>query len=271
VNPDDVLAAFDQQVRRGRQSSSPAVRIERDDHVIRCVNVGPGGWSGVTWTDLGTGNADEIIAEQVRYYDGMDDEFEWKYYAYDQPEDLPERLVAAGFIGEAAEALMVADAAIARSLGSRQDPEGIAVVPVTDESGVEQYLSAQLGAFGADHHGEVADVLRDQIRRTEPDVVGILALAGDRAVAASRIEFNPGTEFAGLWGGGTVPDWRGRGVYQAMVRYRAELALERGFRYLQVDALPTSEPILSRSGFVRLTTTIPYTHSPSKSGSGSAG
>jgi hypothetical protein len=49
-----------------------------------------------------------------------------------------------------------------------------------------------------------------------------------------------------------------RGVYRALVAHRARLAIERGYRYLQVDAMPASEPILRRLGFVRLGTTIPY-------------
>lgn len=74
------------------------------------------------------------------------------------------------------------------------------------------------------------------------------------------MEFSPGTQFASLWGGGTAPAWRGRGVYKALVAYRTRLAVERGYRYLQVDAMPDSQPILSRLGFVRLGTTIPYVY-----------
>ena len=73
----------------------------------------------------------------------------------------------------------------------------------------------------------------------------------------------PGTEFAGLWGGGTLPEWRGRGIYRALVRYRAELAAQRGYRYLTVDASPDSRPILERLGFIRLAITTPYTWTPS--------
>ncbi len=48
--------------------------------------------------------------------------------------------------------------------------------------------------------------------------------------------------------------------------YRARQAATRGYRYLRVDALPTSEPILTRLGFVRAGTTTPY-ESPADSGS----
>ena len=52
------------------------------------------------------------------------------------------------------------------------------------------------------------------------------------------------------------------GVYRAVVAYRANLAAQRGLRYLQVDASDDSRPILERLGFVAVTTTTPFTWSP---------
>lgn len=74
------------------------------------------------------------------------------------------------------------------------------------------------------------------------------------------MEFHAGTEFASLWGGGTVRAWRGRGIFRSLVAYRAAEASARGFRYLQVDASPESRPILNRLGFVELATTTPFIH-----------
>ncbi|MCW8219460.1 GNAT family N-acetyltransferase, partial [Streptomyces griseolus] len=68
------------------------------------------------------------------------------------------------------------------------------------------------------------------------------------------------TGFAGLWGGGTVEHWRGRGVYRALVAHRAALAAERGYRHLQVDATDRSAPILRRLGFSALSTVTPYVY-----------
>jgi GNAT superfamily N-acetyltransferase len=87
----------------------------------------------------------------------------------------------------------------------------------------------------------------------------VIAWAGGTAVSAARVEFHPGTGFASFWGGGTVPAWRGRGVFRSLVAYRAALARAGGFRYLQVDALPASRPILGRLGFTELATTTPFT------------
>ncbi len=60
----------------------------------------------------------------------------------------------------------------------------------------------------------------------------------------------------------TVPAWRGRGIFRALVAYRAGLAAARGYRYLQVDALPASRPILQRLGFKPVASTTPYVWAP---------
>ena len=91
-------------------------------------------------------------------------------------------------------------------------------------------------------------------------VAAVVALAGRTPISAGRVEFHDGTDFASLWGGGTLPAWRGRGVFRSLVAHRAALAAARGFRYLQVDASPDSRPILKRLGFVELATTTPFIH-----------
>jgi GNAT superfamily N-acetyltransferase len=81
-------------------------------------------------------------------------------------------------------------------------------------------------------------------------------------VCAAWIRFEGDTEFATLWGGATLPDWRRRGIYRATVAYRTRLAARRGFRYLETDASDDSRPILERLGFTAVTTTTPYIWSP---------
>jgi GNAT superfamily N-acetyltransferase len=68
--------------------------------------------------------------------------------------------------------------------------------------------------------------------------------------------------FAGLWGGATLAEWRGLGIYRALVARRAQLAAGRGVCYLQVDASGDSAPILQRLGFQALATTTPYVWTP---------
>ena len=102
-------------------------------------------------------------------------------------------------------------------------------------------------------------------RAVDPGALTIVvAEAGPTIVCAAWIRFEGDTEFATLWGGATLPEWRRRGIYRATVAYRARLAAGRGFRYLETDASEDSRPILERLGFTAVTTTTPYIWSPPK-------
>lgn len=247
------LAAFDAQLRNVVRPTLDGGRFERVGPVVRCVSPDPHGWSGVEWSDVDETTADAVIAEQIRFFTEAGRDFEWKYYAYDRPADLPERLLKAGLVPGEEEALMVAEAVDVPDIPA---PEGIRLVTVSDEDGLRQAKAVHDTVFGGDHTPMI-----DSMRERLPSgaVAPVLALAGDEAVCAARVDFHVGTDFASLWGGGTLPEWRGRGIYRALVSLRTKLAVERGYRYLRTDALPTSRPILEKLGFVRLTTTVPYT------------
>lgn len=251
-----VLALYDRDMREGARPESSGARVERTGGVVRHVG-GEDGWSGVLWSDLDASDADAAIAEQIAYFTGLGHEFEWKLYGHDRPADLGRRLVAAGFTADPEETLMIGETA--DQLVDAQPPEGVRIVPVTDRAGVELMVEANEKAFGRD--GSWLRDLMDARLSSDPDaIVALLATADGVPVSSARMELLPGARFAGLWGGGTVEAWRGRGIYRALIAHRARIAAERGYRYLQVDASDQSRPILERLGFAPLSTTTPYVY-----------
>jgi GNAT superfamily N-acetyltransferase len=95
--------------------------------------------------------------------------------------------------------------------------------------------------------------LADEIRH-DPESLSVYAIYLDgQPVSSARMEFAPGSPFASLWGGATLPAYRHRGLYSALLAARIEEARSRGRRYLTVDAGAMSHPILEKRGFVRLT------------------
>lgn len=258
MDRDAVLALYDREMREGAQPDGPDARVERAGRVVRQVCAAHG-WNGVVWSALDAASADAAIADQITCFSVLGREFEWKLYGHDQPLDLGRRLRDAGFTAQPEETLMIGEAA--DLILDDRLPDGIRVLPVTDRAGVDLVAEVHAKAFGTD-----GSRLRHQLlaRLTaDPDtVVAVVALAGDTPVSAARMELVPGARFAGLWGGGTVREWRGRGLYRALVAHRARAAAARGYRYLQVDAMSTSRPILERLGFEPLTTTTPYVYEP---------
>src|SRR5439155_4672686 len=127
----------------------------------------------------------------------------------------------------------------------------------------DRIVEMEAAAWGVrEPHGWLADMLESE-RAADPDSLAVVAAEADgEVVSAGWIRFERGTDFATLWGGATLPVWRGRGIYRALVAYRANLAAERGCRFIEVDASSASRPILERLGFVAVTTTTPYVWSP---------
>ncbi len=253
-----ILALYDRDMREGAQPDGPGARIERAGRVVRQVSASHG-WNGVVWSDLDEAGAEAAIAEQVAHYSGLGLDFEWKLYGHDRPMDLGPRLAAAGFTPEPEETLMIAE--VADLVLDAEAPEGIRFLPATDRAGVDLVAEVHEKAFGTDST-RLRHQLTDRLTDDPDTLVAVVALAGDTPVSAARMELVPGTRFAGLWGGGTVEAWRGRGIYRALVAQRARAAADRGYRYLQVDATGQSRPILERLGFHALTTTTPYVYVP---------
>ncbi len=156
-----VLALFDEQMRRNAQPDDLAARVERIGGVVRQVGVGADDWNGVVRSGLDEATADAAIAAQVDHFASLGREFEWKLYAHDTPADLSSRLLAAGFVSEPAETLMVADI---KALGvGAEIPAGIRLEPVTDAAGVERAADVHEQAFGTSA-GRLRHRLASQLR-----------------------------------------------------------------------------------------------------------
>ncbi len=258
-----LLAAFDAQLRVDAERLPAGARVERDGPLLRIVGLPPRGF--ICYRDLGGLDGtelDALIARQVRVFAERGEPVEWKLYAHDQPADLADRLRRAGFAAEESETVVVAP--VPAIAAAAQLPAGVALREVVERADFERISRLEELVWGGDH-GFLASSLESE-RAVDPEaLVVVVAEAGADFVCAGWVRFAPETEFATLWGGATLPGWRGQGIYHAVVAYRASLAARRGVRYLQVDASDDSRPILEGLGFVAVTTTTPFVWTPAAS------
>jgi GNAT superfamily N-acetyltransferase len=257
-----LLDAYQAQLRTHVHDPLPEeVHVEWDGPLQRTTGFGGQGW--ILYRDLGglDGEAlDELIARQVSFFADRGERFEWKLHGHDLPADLPDRLVAAGFVPEERETLLIAPIEVLT--GDASPPEGVTIREVVDREDMNRIAELNGVVYRHEPHYDWMDELAAE-RTADPDGLRIFAAeAGEQMVSAAWVRFPSGTEFATYWGGATHPDWRSRGIYRALVGHRARLAAERGCRYVQVDASDDSNPILQRLGFVPVTTTTPYVWSP---------
>jgi GNAT superfamily N-acetyltransferase len=257
----ELLAAYDAQLRGHVRDRLPdSVRVERDGPVVRTLGFGNRGF--VEYRDLAGLDGQELdilIARQVQFFATRGEPFEWKLHGHDRPADLPDRLRAAGLVPEDTETVVIGR--VDAVAGEPSLPDGVVIRELRETRDF-----ARLAQFGESISGHKEHSLIDDLAEERAaDLQGLsifVAETGDRAVCAGWVRFPSGTEFATFWGGATLPAWRRRGIYRALVAHRAKLAAKRGRRYIEVDASDDSRPILERLGFVAVTTTTPYVWSP---------
>ncbi len=245
MKPEEILSLYDREMRRD-PPLEPGAHAENLGRVVRIT----GTYNCIIFSDLGSGDARKVVDEQTAFFRSSEREVEWKVYGHDRPRELPDLLREAGYVPDPPETLMV------RDLSERADdgpiPSDIEVRQIRDGPMLENALSVSEDAFGT---GEGWGRFDWRPRLADSDFAAFLAYQAGTPVAAGRLEMPSGRSFASLWGGGTRPEHRGRGIYRRLVAERADLARRRGFRFLTVDARETSRPILERVGFRPLDST----------------
>lgn len=263
TDSDRFLAAYDDQLRADAETPS----------AIAVTALGPlrlvtfaGGRGFVTYRDLGGADADaiaDLVATAVAHFgaDPAIEQVEWKTRAHDVAPRLHESLLAHGFTPDEPESIMIGAAeALAVDVPL---PDGVTLRRIDEPDDVRAMCAMSGEAFG-DTDAEsaaVADALVRRLARDDEMELWVAETDG-RIVSAGRLEPVPGTDFAGIWGGSTLKEWRGRGIYRALTAARARSAIRLGKSLIHSDSTAYSRPILERYGFVKVSTTTPYVWRP---------
>lgn len=246
------------------------VAVDDDGETIRYSEVTSGrSWILYARFNPAPGAVERVIAREIAHFAPLGKTFEWKTFDYDWPPDLPQRLAAQGFVIGEPETLMILD------LQGEPPPlsasHAIDVRRITDPDGIRTGMSILERVWAEDDapgltYQELGDSLIAQLETT-PDLVSVyIAYVDGVAASCAWISFDQRAEgwgqFAGLYGGSTLAEYRARGLYTALLLARAAEARARGVRYLTIDASPMSRPICARHGFVAVGTTFPCEYQP---------
>jgi hypothetical protein len=247
----DLLEIFTRQQRI--EVDYPDIQREVEESVIRHISLaGEDGF--VIYSQLGEENAEVAISAQIARFQGIPQDFEWKVYDYDAPNDLINRLRRRGFeIGDP-EALLVLDLTARPEVLNRPVPPS--VVRVADPGDVDAIVALENAVWGTEHH-DLGEFLKRNLKDF-PEIISVyISYQGQQPATAAWTFFHPGTSFASLWGGATLAQYRNQGHYSLLLAVRAQEALARGFSLLTVDASPMSRPILEKRGFQYLASSTP--------------
>ncbi|TQM10784.1 GNAT family N-acetyltransferase [Pseudonocardia kunmingensis] len=251
-----LLQAYDDHLRTEAPS---AIAVTRHGP-LRLVTF-PGGRGWVTYRDLGGADAPavrQLVVDALDHYraDPGIERVKWKTRGHDHAPGLHDALTEHGFAEGETESIMIGEAA--GLIADVALPAGVTARRVVDEPDVRAMCATASAVFADDAPDRIADALLRRLALSDGTELWI-AEAGGRIVGTGRLEPVAGSRFAGIWGGATLPEWRGRGIYRALTAVRARSALAQGKTLIHSDSTDHSRPILERAGLVRVSSTTPYT------------
>lgn len=266
IEKSQLLAAYDADLRLDAEAVG-ATSVDQLGPLKLAIFGAPGEEQTgfVTYRDLNGPGAVSPTVERVRAL--VDHVVRWwnlhpeltglevKTRAHDDAPGLIEALLEHGFEAEEPESVMIGEAA--GLAGLVEVPAG---VDIREAIGEEQmYAVARMeDAVFESHHADriVPELLRRQADGENVSLWG--AWVDGKPVSGGRIDVVPNSAFAGVWGGATLPEFRGKGIYRALTSARVNSVLPLGVRYIHSDSTEDSRPILERSGLVKVTETTPY-------------
>ncbi|ATP39925.1 GNAT family N-acetyltransferase [Solibacillus sp. R5-41] len=243
MDKNELISRFHKELRY--ESLIQGYIREETEHVVRHISMfDEKGF--IIASNVNVGNAREIIRNELNYFSNCKQDFEWKVYSYDKPDSLKDILDQEGFKIDNPEALMV------MKLDDRHpflsNSPFLSVKEITDEQGIQDIVVLE-DTIWNESHAELGERLwRD--KQNNPDSLYLYGIyENGQLVSAAWMYLETNSSFASLWGGSTLPLFRGKGYYTKLLTVRAQKAYEKGHPFLTVDASPMSRPILEKHCF----------------------
>jgi hypothetical protein len=210
---------------------------------------GSNGIGGARWTEA---EADIRIAEIVERHRAQQVGFNWWVGPGDTPVDLGERLERHGLALAGVASKMVKLGL--DDLGHIPSNPRLTIeyLDGTDEAALEDaYRVLEVGFNWPPEMKERAraeDRLRYQNPQIRREEFNYLARIDGQPVGSARLNLRGGVAYLG--GAATLPEFRGQHIYSTLLRYRLQVAREKGYHLALIDAEPMSRRVVVRYGFV---------------------
>ena len=242
------LAARDYQVYVETYRDAPGVDV-RDVGGIRlrlAPGIGDDYLTGVFGAVLAPEEADRRIAEIIAAVDG--EPFHWSVWPTDEPADLPERLVRAGFEDVGRNPLMTYDL---EALGDPEPPPvGLEIREALDTATRSQVAAYATEAVGWNDDGRENPYAATFLRLAEEPSPRMRIFGGwlDGELV-SCAELFTGSGLAGIYAVATTEAVRGRGFGRALTLAAMHAGRDEGRRLAVLMASDLGEPVYRRIGY----------------------
>jgi ribosomal protein S18 acetylase RimI-like enzyme len=244
---EDMLALYDRELRIDAPLPGRGFRYERSDTIVRLIGPSPAVHDNcVLFSRLDAHTADTTIARVIADFRSIGHGFEWKLHEHDTPADLAARLAHHGLTAETPETVVIRDL---QDEAPRMRNAGSVEIRRVDEPNRLADLVAVQNDVWREDHAWYGEMLAGELADGAGQIEILIAYDNGLPVATSLVRLHRGTRFASIWGAATLPDFRRRGLYTALVDRHAETARKAGARLLIADANVDSRLVLERVGF----------------------
>ena len=246
-----LLARYDKYLRL--HISYPEARKEVTNDVVRFVRNAPG-MNFVGFTIANESQLERVIDQQLEYFVPMKQPFTWKVYDHDLLPSLTEKLIARDFVHDDDPAdVMVLDVKNAAPRLFEPDKADIRRITTVDE--LKDIIHVLDKVYGG-HNTWVNERLGMHLQT--PGYLSVYAAYVENQPASIAWTYFPRGQFATLFAGSTVAEYRKQGLYTSLLATRLKEIRERCYEYAVVEAGAMSKPIVKKHGFRHLTTVYDY-------------
>ena len=214
MDRNELISRFHKELRVEAQTQG-YIR-EETPYVVRHISkFGDKGY--IISSTVNEDNAREIIRNEVNYFNKLKLDFEWKVYSYDKPDSLKDILAQEGFKVDPPEALMVLNLEDRHPLLTNS--QLLEVKEIKDEQGIQDIVVLEDTIWNESHAELGAQLWRD--KQNQPDALYLYGIYEEgQLVSAAWMYLETNSSFASLWGGSTLPLYRGKGYYTKLLTVR---------------------------------------------------
>ncbi len=246
-----LLVQYDKDLRL--RIMYPEARKEITNDVVRIVRKAPG-MNVVAFTFANEAKLGNVIDREVGYFTPMQQPFTWKVYDHDWLPSLKDKLASRGFAADDdPAAVMLLD--VQNAPAALFQPLQADIRHIDSVDGLQDVVHVLDQVWGGDNTWVNE---RLGLHLDVPGYLSIYAAYVDGQPASIAWTYFPRGQFATLFAGSTVAEYRRQGLYTSLLATRLKEIRERGYRYAVVEAGAMSKPIVAKYGFQHLTTVYDY-------------
>ena len=236
MNTNDLLVRYDKDLRI--RIAYPEARKEITRDVVRVIRQAPG-MNVVAFTFANETNLHDVIHREVDYLTALNQPFTWKVYDHDLLPSLQDTLSSHGFVRDDSADVMVLD--VTKAPSELLDSVKADIRRITSTDGLQDVIYVLDQVWGG-HNTWVNERLGMHLQ--VPGYLSVYVAYVENKPASVAWTSFPRGQFATLFAGSTISQYRKQGLYTSLLATRVQEIHQRGYHFAVVETGDMSRSIV---------------------------